>query len=240
MAEEKGTRSKGVVTRFNDQKGYGFIKPDGDDKDLFVHQSAVKSDGYRTLRQGQEVEFNIIIDDDGKMKAGDVTPPGGGTFDLNSRRGNNGNNRGDRRNNGNGFGNRNGGGDGVECYQCGEYGHMVRSCKNGGNNNGGGTGGSCYNCGGYGHMARECPSEPLGRGGDCARSGGSSRGGGGCFYCGELGHKARECTGGGGGGGGGSRGGELGSSGGSGGNCFNCGQPGHFVRECKQEVLTRA
>ncbi|KAL0379135.1 UNVERIFIED_CONTAM: Glycine-rich protein 2 [Sesamum radiatum] len=108
MAEEKVTRSKGVVTKFNDQKGYGFIQPDEGGEDLFVHQTAIKSDGYRTLREGQVVEFTIILDGD-KTKAADVTAPGGGPVDSTSRRGNNSNSRGggygfgDRRNDGNGM-----------------------------------------------------------------------------------------------------------------------------------------
>ncbi|KAL0332748.1 UNVERIFIED_CONTAM: Glycine-rich protein 2 [Sesamum calycinum] len=116
MAEEKVTRSKGVVTKFNDQKGYGFIQPDEGGEDLFVHQTAIKSDGYRTLREGQ-VEFTIILDGD-KTKAADVTAPGGGPVDSTSRRGNNSNSRGggygfgDRRNDGNGYGYRSGGGGG--------------------------------------------------------------------------------------------------------------------------------
>ncbi|KAL0449725.1 UNVERIFIED_CONTAM: Glycine-rich protein 2 [Sesamum latifolium] len=93
MAEEKVTRSKGVVTKFNDQKGYGFIQPDEGGEDLFVHQTAIKSDGYRTLREGQVVEFTIILDGD-KTKAADVTAPGGGPVDSTSRRGNNSNSRG--------------------------------------------------------------------------------------------------------------------------------------------------
>ncbi|KAL2552675.1 cold shock domain-containing protein 3 [Forsythia ovata] len=108
MAEEKVARSKGVVSKFNDQKGYGFIKPDEGGDDLFVHQTAIKSDGYRTLREGQAVEFTIILEGD-KTKAIDVTIADGGSGDYSSRRGSSNNSRGgygfsDRRNNGNGYG----------------------------------------------------------------------------------------------------------------------------------------
>ena len=50
--------AKGKVKWFNNQKGYGFITPE-DGKDVFVHHTAIKADGYRTLEEGQEVEFDI-------------------------------------------------------------------------------------------------------------------------------------------------------------------------------------
>jgi len=49
----------GVVKWFNNAKGYGFVKPDTMDKDVFVHFSAIDMDGYRTLKEGQKVEFEI-------------------------------------------------------------------------------------------------------------------------------------------------------------------------------------
>ena len=48
----------GTVKWFNDQKGYGFISPDGSDKDLFVHHSAIAGDGYKSLTEGAKVEFD--------------------------------------------------------------------------------------------------------------------------------------------------------------------------------------
>ncbi len=48
----------GVVKWFNDQKGYGFIRQPGG-PDLFVHHSAIQMDGYRTLRVGMEVAFEV-------------------------------------------------------------------------------------------------------------------------------------------------------------------------------------
>ena len=52
-------RSKGRVKWFNERRGYGFIEQsDGDD--LFVHYSAIQTPGFKTLEEGQEVEFDVI------------------------------------------------------------------------------------------------------------------------------------------------------------------------------------
>jgi len=59
---------KGTVKWFNDSKGYGFIeKPDGDD--IFVHFSAIHADGFRTLAEGEEVEFEIRDSEKGPQAA---------------------------------------------------------------------------------------------------------------------------------------------------------------------------
>ncbi len=50
--------AKGKVKWFNNQKGYGFITPENG-KDVFVHHTAIQGDGYRTLKEGQDVEFEI-------------------------------------------------------------------------------------------------------------------------------------------------------------------------------------
>lgn len=47
----------GTVKWFNDQKGYGFITPDDEGKDLFVHHSAISGDGFKSLTEGAKVEF---------------------------------------------------------------------------------------------------------------------------------------------------------------------------------------
>ena len=51
--------SKGTVKWFNADKGFGFITPDDGGKDLFVHHSEVKVDGYATLNDGQKVQFDV-------------------------------------------------------------------------------------------------------------------------------------------------------------------------------------
>jgi CspA family cold shock protein len=51
--------ASGVVKWFNSEKGYGFITVDGDGQDVFVHYSAIDMTGYRTLAEGQRVEFEV-------------------------------------------------------------------------------------------------------------------------------------------------------------------------------------
>jgi len=48
----------GTVKWFNDQKGYGFIKPDEQGDDLFVHHRQIQGDGFRSLTEGQRVQFD--------------------------------------------------------------------------------------------------------------------------------------------------------------------------------------
>ena len=52
-------REQGTVKWFNDQKGYGFIAPDSGAKDVFVHHSAIVSNGFRSLSEGDKVEFSV-------------------------------------------------------------------------------------------------------------------------------------------------------------------------------------
>ena len=59
---------KGKVKWFSNQKGYGFITPE-DGKDVFVHHTAIKGDGYKTLQEGQEVEFEIVQGPKGEQAA---------------------------------------------------------------------------------------------------------------------------------------------------------------------------
>lgn len=57
----------GTVKWFNDAKGYGFITPDDGGEDLFAHFSAIKMDGFKTLKQGQRVTFNLKEGEKGKQ-----------------------------------------------------------------------------------------------------------------------------------------------------------------------------
>ena len=55
----------GTVKWFNDSKGYGFISPDGGEKDLFVHHSSISGDGFKSLSEGAKVEFDEAMGDKG-------------------------------------------------------------------------------------------------------------------------------------------------------------------------------
>ena len=59
---------QGTVKWFNADKGYGFISVTGED-DVFVHFSAINSEGYKTLEEGQSVEFDLADGPKGKMAA---------------------------------------------------------------------------------------------------------------------------------------------------------------------------
>src|SRR5262245_54673674 len=50
----------GTVKWFNDAKGFGFITPENGDKDCFVHYTAIKAEGFRSLSEGDRVEFDIV------------------------------------------------------------------------------------------------------------------------------------------------------------------------------------
>jgi CspA family cold shock protein len=53
--------ARGTVKYFNDHKGYGFITPEGQEgSEVYVHFSAIESGGFRTLREGEQVEFELV------------------------------------------------------------------------------------------------------------------------------------------------------------------------------------
>jgi CspA family cold shock protein len=53
-------RTTGTVKWFNDAKGFGFITPEGGAKDCFVHHSAIQGSGFKSLQEGERVEFEIV------------------------------------------------------------------------------------------------------------------------------------------------------------------------------------
>lgn len=59
--------AQGTVKWFNDSKGFGFITPDGGGEDLFAHFSAILSQGFKTLAEGQRVSFEVTTGPKGKQ-----------------------------------------------------------------------------------------------------------------------------------------------------------------------------
>ena len=65
--------TKGTVKWFNDSKGFGFITPEDGSKDCFVHHTAIQGEGFKTLREGEQVQFEVVQGQKGPA-AENVTP----------------------------------------------------------------------------------------------------------------------------------------------------------------------
>ncbi|GFP99931.1 cold shock domain-containing protein 4 [Phtheirospermum japonicum] len=140
------------------------IPCDGSD-DLFVHQSAIKSDGFCSHGDGETVEYSLEYGNDGRARATNVTGSDGASVKGSTRGGGGGYSYDGGRGGGGGYSGGYGGSDRDSgCCKCGEPGHMARDCSQGG---GGGSGrsdrgeGGWYQCGEEGHFARECPNPIL-------------------------------------------------------------------------------
>jgi CspA family cold shock protein len=69
---QQNQRQRGTVKWFNSTKGFGFIQPEGGNKDVFVHISAVERSGIGTLSDGQRVSFTVEPGRDGKLSAENI------------------------------------------------------------------------------------------------------------------------------------------------------------------------
>jgi CspA family cold shock protein len=76
LSEEQRMPIRGTVKWFNDAKGFGFITREDGGKDVFVHHTAIKAQGFRSLREGQQVEFDVVEGQKGPAAA-NVTVIGG-------------------------------------------------------------------------------------------------------------------------------------------------------------------
>jgi len=124
--------SKGVCKKFDSSKGFGFITVDDGSGDVFVHYSEIQAQGFKSLAEGESVEFQIVTQDDGRRKAVHVTGPNGVNV------------QGQKRQMG-GFGGGRGG------FGGGRGGYNNQGGFGGGGGYGGGFGGG-YGGGGYGQQ----------------------------------------------------------------------------------------
>lgn len=76
MAEQE-LRRTGTVKWFSASRGFGFITPNEGEEELFVHQSTIRAEGFRSLREGEIVEFDLERGEDGRNRAVNVTGPRG-------------------------------------------------------------------------------------------------------------------------------------------------------------------
>ncbi|MFV9473343.1 cold-shock protein [Advenella sp. RU8] len=67
IVQGDGQKQTGTVKWFNDAKGFGFITPDGGGEDLFAHFSSIQMNGFKTLKEGQKVSFEIAQGPKGKQ-----------------------------------------------------------------------------------------------------------------------------------------------------------------------------
>eukprot|EP01084_Bolivina_argentea_P036679 67823_1 len=79
MAQQNPQKAvaKGTCKRYNSEKGFGFITVDDGSGDVFVHYSEINAPGFKSLQEGESLEFEVVVQDDGRRKAINVTGPNG-------------------------------------------------------------------------------------------------------------------------------------------------------------------
>ena len=70
-------KESGHCKWFDSKKGFGFITPDDGSGDVFCHQTVIHSEGFRSLDEGEALEYDVVHTDDGRTKAENVTGPDG-------------------------------------------------------------------------------------------------------------------------------------------------------------------
>lgn len=142
------SKKTGSCKWFNASKGYGFITDSNGSDDLFVHHSAIAGDGFKTLAEGEAVEFDVVTDSSGRRKAVNVTGPSGGPVKGDQQRASGGGQRGYSSRGGYGSGYNSGGGYGQREGGYSSYGQRDGNSYGGGGGGYGGQGGAGYSSGG--------------------------------------------------------------------------------------------
>merc|ERR1712088_1210720 len=138
----------GTCKWWNSQKGFGFITPDDGGADVFVHQTAISADGFRSLAEGEELEYTVEQGADGRLKASNVSGPNGKSVKGAPQEFRSGGGRGGYSGGGGGYG---GYGGGQGGYGGGSYGGGQQGGYGGGQGGygGGGRGGGYGGGSGY-------------------------------------------------------------------------------------------
>eukprot|EP00735_Rhodelphis_limneticus_P008802 TRINITY_DN2284_c0_g1::TRINITY_DN2284_c0_g1_i1::g.6734::m.6734 TRINITY_DN2284_c0_g1::TRINITY_DN2284_c0_g1_i1::g.6734 ORF type:complete len:215 (-),score=52.00,sp/Q94C69/CSP3_ARATH/31.42/5e-28,sp/Q94C69/CSP3_ARATH/41.10/3e-06,CSD/PF00313.17/5.4e-24,zf-CCHC/PF00098.18/1.2e-07,zf-CCHC/PF00098.18/1.2e-07,zf-CCHC/PF00098.18/0.00084,zf-CCHC_4/PF14392.1/1.1,zf-CCHC_4/PF14392.1/0.4,zf-CCHC_4/PF14392.1/0.39,zf-CCHC_2/PF13696.1/0.32,zf-CCHC_2/PF13696.1/0.43,zf-CCHC_2/PF13696.1/4.9,OB_RNB/PF08206.6/0.03,zf len=196
------SKQVGSVKWFSSRRGYGYINPDDGSEAVFVHQTAIQKEGFRSLREGEKVEYELSQDESGRSKAVNVSGPNGVDVEGAPRFPRTSRGRGRGRGGRTGRGGRAPAGERPEGAIEGEEGEAGRGRGRGGRGRGRRfVSGLCYNCQQRGHLARDCTAEKR-----------DPR----CYNCGKTGHLGKDCTE--------ARSGEK--------RCYDCGEVSHLARDC--------